>query len=142
MSRVSPITAAPLARISWGSSPTTVRGQVDVVDHQVQGHVDFGAARSPGRQAVDFDEAGGLKPLHQGAERRVEPLQQADLNNALLLAGEIDQFCGFFDRGGERLLDQHVAIGFQAGSGDLVVFRGRHDDADRIRLAEDFAGNR
>ena len=30
-------------------------------------------------------------------------------------------------------------IGFQAGPGDLVVFRGRHDDADRIHLVEDFA---
>ena len=49
------------------------QGEVDVMDHQVQSHVDFGAARGPGRQAVDLDETGGLKPLHQGAERRVEP---------------------------------------------------------------------
>ncbi len=52
---------------------------IDVVNHQIQDHIDIGAALDERRQAVTFDELRILDDAFEAANRRIEPFQMADL---------------------------------------------------------------
>ena len=61
---------------------------VDVVDHQVENHVDVEAAPRKGAEPVHLDEARRHPQLRKGVERRVETLHVTDLEDALPLASQ------------------------------------------------------
>ena len=69
---------------------------VEVVDHEVEHHVHVERARGEDAQPMHFEKHGLSDERHGGAHRRIEPLQLADLRDALLLLSNADEFVGFF----------------------------------------------
>ena len=65
---------------------------VQIVNHQVEHHADVRAARRVGRKAVRLDEARVGGHAFQVFEDGVEPLDVADLQDAMLLLRQLDQF--------------------------------------------------
>jgi hypothetical protein len=76
----------PLERL-----PDQQLDQVDVVDHQIQDHVDVGAARRERREPVRLDEQRLLQDVLERDQRGIEALEVADLEDPLLPLGERDQ---------------------------------------------------
>ncbi len=94
--------------------------QVEVVDHQVEDDVDVGAALGERREAVALDEARPGDDAGQGADRRVEALEVADLQDAPARVRRVDQRLPLRDRDGQRLLDEDVDALVEQGTGDRV----------------------
>ena len=71
-------------RIDRGERPADqLLDQVDVVDHQVEHHVDVGAALLEGREPVRFDEQGPVEHVGERQQRGIEALEMADLEDPL-----------------------------------------------------------
>ena len=105
---------------------------VQIVDHQIQHHADVGAARGKRRQAMALDElrfgGDGLKKI----ENRIEPLDMADLQDAILLLREFAQFGGLLGAVGHRFFDQDVFALLQQQFGEFKM-RGRgRDNIQRV----------
>ena len=112
---------------------------VDVVDHQVQDDVHVRAALAVRRQPVAFDEARPRQVRLGRQNGRVEALEMAHLQDALLAPGQLDERGRLFLRLGDRLLDQHVCAGVEEVACDREM-RGRlRDDAHRIDAAQQLA---
>ena len=79
---------------------------------------------------LEEDRAPNL-PL-QRAEGRVEALDVADLQDRTPGGGRADHLVGLGQGAGDRLLDEHVDAGREAGAGDLPVAHGRGRDAHRV----------
>ena len=78
------------------------------MNHDVENDVDVGAAALEGRQAMTLDEAHRRQRFARGNERRVEPLDMADLELELALGGELREDGGLRARARHRFLDEHV----------------------------------
>ncbi len=109
------------------------------MDHEVEDHVDVGAALGERRQAMALDEARLGDDLGGGADRRIEALEVPDLQDAPARVGELDQRPSLGDRRGERLLDQHVDSRPQELGGHDGVRLGRHRDARAVDAADERA---
>ena len=70
------------------------------------------------------------------AEGGVEALDVTHLQQAPGFVCSADQCCCFVLTGSDRLLDQHMQTGFQAGQADWMVQQGRHGNANGLHLAE------
>ena len=81
---------------------------VEVVDHQIAHHVHVGPALGKGPDPMRLDVA-RLRDLSAHlAQRRVEPLEVSDLEDAPAPARQLEDRLGLGERRGHRLLDQHV----------------------------------
>ena len=98
--------------------------------HQVEHHVDVGAARSPGSQSLGPHVA-GPEALGQSRQRRVVALDVVHAEPVEALQ-PVDLFHG----GGHRLLDQqgHAALGQGQGHRDVLGGgHGDHGEVDPVR---------
>ena len=112
---------------------------VDVVDHQVEHHVDFDAAILPRRDAValEIERVG-----HHLGERTIgarEALDMADLEHPIARLGEFGERIRARNAVGDRLLDENVEPALDQLPRDVVMQRCRHGDADRIHPADQAA---
>ena len=109
---------------------------VEVVDHQIEDDVHVRAAFEEGVEAVGFDEEGRSHHGPEGRDGRIEPLDEADLEDQPLCPGEGDQFIRLGKRRGDRFFQQDVHARLQKDRGDLMVGAGRHGDRDGVDLSQ------
>ena len=110
--------------------------QVEVVDHQVEDHRHVGAALLERRDARRLDVERRAEPaLHRG-EGGGETLQVADLQHQSPLRRQRGQLIGLGQRGGDRLLHQHVLARPQRLGRQRVVRLGRCGDHQRVTGGE------
>ena len=99
------------------------------MDHQVENHADIRAAGGIGREPMRFDKArfrgNGLEIMENG----IEPLDMADLQDAVPLTGQLNQFGRLSRIVSHRFFDQHVFAGQQECLGKLKMCFGGRDDA-------------
>ena len=90
---------------------------------------------------MGFDEAGFGDDLFQIIENRVEPLDVADLEDAVVSPGQLDQLRGLGRVAGHGFFDQNMFAAVQEFAGDIEVGGGGRDDVERIAGCGGF-GNR
>ena len=98
------------------------------MNHEVEDDVDIERARGEDAEPVRLKEHGHVDVGLDGEDCRVEALQMADLQDALVARCERDELIGFGERGGDGLFDQHVDAGFEKRAGDGGVSNGGHAD--------------
>ena len=96
------------------------------MDHQVHHHRVLLHAGYEGTQPSGLDEDGTLDDLAQLLHRPVEPLDVADVEHLVLLAREPEQLLRLLERGGHRLLDEHVHAGLHQIARHREVLLGGH----------------
>ncbi len=112
---------------------------VDIVDHQVEDHIDLDAARLPRRDAVALE----IKRIgDESGERAIgagKALDLPHLKNHVPLLGELGERGCALEGLGDRLLDEYVDAGLDQRARDLVMQRGRNRHARGIDAANDAA---
>src|ERR1017187_5172912 len=81
---------------------------VEVVNHQIQHDADVRAARRKRRKAVALDETRFGGDVLENFENRIEPLDVADLQDAIFLLRNLNQFGGLLRTVGHGFLDEDV----------------------------------
>jgi hypothetical protein len=105
---------------------------VDVVDHQVEHHVDVGAALLEWRQPLAFDEARRSQQRLGRDHRGIEAFQVAHLQHAAVAFGELQQRARLRHRDGDGFFHQHMDAAGEQRAGDLVMQRRRRDHAGDV----------
>ena len=111
---------------------------VEVVHHEVEDDVDVERARREDAEPVRLEEHGHVDVGVDGEDGGVEALQVADLEDALVTRGQLDERVGFGERGGDRLFDQNIDAGLEQCAGDGGVGAGGDADGGGVEL--DLAG--
>src|SRR4029077_12996988 len=81
---------------------------VEVVDHQVEHHVDVGAALGERRQPMAFDEARRLENRTQVHNCGIKAFEMADLEDSATALGDDLEVARLFERRCHRLFKQYV----------------------------------
>jgi leucyl aminopeptidase (aminopeptidase T) len=104
-------------------------GDLEVMNHQVEDHVDVYRTRAERRQALRLEIANAIGEAEGRLHRWVVILDMPDGEHLRSVVGKIDQFLGLGNRGCDGFLDQYVATRFQQSAGDLAMAdcRGRND---------------
>ena len=118
--------------------------EVEVMDHEIEDHVDLRAALLEAGEALGVDVQRAVDALRQRLEGFAVALHMADLQHGFLLRRQVHQVVGFGERGGERLLDQHVQPALEEGARHFVVQVRRHGNHRGVDVAQDLSeiGNR
>ena len=106
---------------------------VEIVNHQVEHHADVHAACREGREPVRLDEARLAGGLLQVVEDRVEPLDVADLQHAVVLPGQAHEVGGLPGVVGHRFLDEQVFALLEQRLGQVVMRDRGRDDTQGVR---------
>jgi len=85
-----------------------------------------------GFETEDAAEVAGGDGLAEGLEIGVEAAVVVDGEDAAKFFGEVEKFDGFRDAGGERLVDDDVAPGFEAALGEGEMGLVRSGDGDEL----------
>src|SRR6188472_263907 len=112
---------------------------VDVVNHEIEDHVDLDTAVLPRRDAVALEIERLGDHLGKRAVGAREALDVPDLEHDLALLGEARERIRASHAFGDRLLDEHVDAGLDQVAGNRVMERGRHGDTRCIDLPENAA---
>ena len=78
------------------------------MDHQVQDDADVGGAKGEAGRADGVDQPGAAEVRHRSGKGRIEPLDVADLEHAVMSPGGLDQRLGLGQGGRERLFHQQM----------------------------------
>ncbi len=119
--------------------PRQVADDVDVVDRQVDDHPDLAHARREGADAgdLDGDDLVAVDGALDRLDRRVEALDMADHQHALIRLGRVDHRLSIGHRSRDRLLDQHMNAGVQQGHAQLGVIAVRRGDDGGVQPGGD-----
>ncbi len=109
------------------------------MNHQVEDYVDICATWLEGCYAHRFDEERFVQDIVQSHQYRIETLQMSDLEYGSVLFGQCDQFVGFFDCDGDRLLDQNMHSGGQEVLCNAVMELGGNYHAYGVNQPNKFA---
>ncbi len=112
---------------------------VEVVDHEVEDDAYVLRAERGRRDPIGDDVARVLDEALGRAERRVEPLDVADLEDGAARARRLHQDRRVGDGRGDRLLDEDVLPRLDEGKRDLAVRPRRDDDRDRVHAVDHVA---
>jgi hypothetical protein len=108
---------------------------IEIVNHQIKHDADVGRAGRVGREPVRFDEArfgrGGLEIFENG----IEPLDVADLQDAIFLLRDLNQVRRPARFVGHRFFDEDVFALLQQRFGDFKMRDGRRDDVERVGIS-------
>jgi len=107
---------------------------VQVVDHEVEDHVDVQRARGEDGQAMRLKEHGTAQFWLDGEHSGVEALQVTRLQDAPGSFGTRNQVVSFGERCGEGLFDQQIDPGIEQRSGNGVVMNGGNGDRGCVEL--------
>jgi hypothetical protein len=102
---------------------------VEVVDHEVENHVDIEGAGREDAEAMRLKEHGAGEARLDGEDGGVEALEMAGLENAVFFFGPADEVVGLSKAGGEGFFDEQVEAGLEQGGGDGVVMDGGYGHA-------------
>ena len=101
---------------------------VEIVDHEVEDHVDVKRARGEDAEAVHLKEHGLADVGQHGGDGRVEAFEMADLQDAAIGVGDLDESVSVFERRCDGLLDEHVDTGGEQFATDAGMVHGGHAD--------------
>ena len=120
--------------------PSQLQHKVNVVNHQVEHHRHVISAVWIGTVTARFKHYHLLisHNLDQFPEGGIEALDMAHLQQTTSLLSRMDQLNRLLLTGRDRLLDQHVHPGLQAGQTDAVVKQGGHGDTNSVHLGQHF----
>ena len=88
---------------------------VEVVHHEVENDIDIEGARGENAEPVRLKEHGHVDVWLHGEHCGVEALQMANLKDALMTRGQIDECVGLGQRRGDRLFYQNIDAGLNQG---------------------------
>ncbi len=71
-----------------------MENDVEVVNHQIEDDVHIRSPFEEGVQTVGFDEERRSHHGSEGGDRRIEPLDEADLEDQIFRIGQGNQFIG------------------------------------------------
>src|SRR5438067_8149788 len=94
--------------------------EVEIVDHQVEEDVDVERASDEDAEALGLDVADVAQQRRHRGDGGVVALDVADLDDAAVFLGEVDEALGVVDGVGDRLLDHDVAAGLDQRGADLA----------------------
>jgi hypothetical protein len=107
------------------------------MDHEVEDHVDLGAALLETGEALGVDVQRAVHAFGERFEGVAVALHVPHLQHGVFLRRQIDQVVGLGQRRGERLFHQYVHAFFKARARHFVMQVGRHGDHRRLDVAED-----
>ena len=113
--------------------------EVEVVDHQVEHHVDVDAALLEAGEALAFDVQRLAERGGERAERRVEALQVPHRQQRAALPRRGEQRVGLGERRGDGLFHQHVHARLEERQRHVAVLRRGHRDAHEVHAARERA---
>ena len=121
---------------NWGLRQ--LQHQVDVVDHQIQDHGNIVGPIRMGTVAPALQHHHLLigHNFDQLTERGIEPFDVAHLEQTPGRPCRLNQSRGFVLAGGDRLLNQDMKTGFEAGHPHGVMQQRGNSNADRLHLSE------
>jgi hypothetical protein len=108
---------------------------VQIVNHQVEHHVDV---QRPGREladAMDFEVNGVIDEGPQSYEGRTESFGMTHLQYSGAFLSRRDHLISLGQSSGNWLFDQDMDTGFQQTAGDFAVRLSRHGQTDGIYFA-------
>jgi len=108
------------------------------VNHEVEDNVDVEAARSENAEAVDFKKERERDGFLNGENGWVEALEVADLEDAVVLGGELNEVPGALEIEGDGLLDEDVEAGFDELTADFGMGNRGHRDYAGIGVIGEF----
>ncbi|HXI42556.1 MAG TPA: hypothetical protein VNH83_21415, partial [Bryobacteraceae bacterium] len=98
------------------------------MNHQVEDDVDIEAARAEDAEAVDFEKQGLAGDFFERDDGGVETLEVADLEDAGVRIGGVDEAVGGGEFGGDGFFDQDVDAGFEECAAYIGVDGGGDGD--------------
>src|SRR5208337_2302619 len=107
---------------------------VEIVDHQIEHDVDIERARSEHAQPVHFEKHGLGQQREGGAYGGIEALEMPGLGDPAARGGQLNQFVGLGERGGQRFFDQHVYAGNDQVARNGEMMHGRNRDQSGLHL--------
>ena len=137
-----PSTGVPTASTLTTGEVDQADDHVDVVDHQIEDHVDLDAAILPRRDAIALEIERIDDDLGERLIGAREALDMADLEHEFALLGEVGERSRARDAIGDRLLDEDVHASADERVSDVVMKRRRHRHAHRIDSADDARDSR
>ena len=111
-----------------------IEDDVEVVDHQVEDHVNIESPWGEDAETVGFEEHGAIQPRLNGGNGRVESFEMADGENAIVLLGEGEQIGGLGCVGCDGLLDEQIDAGGEQRRGSCMMCGGGNADGCRVKL--------
>ena len=87
---------------------------------------------------MDFEEEGDGEAFGEGGDGGVEAFEVADLEDAAVAGGGVDEGVGFGDRGGDGFFDEDVDAGGEEGAADGGMGGGGYGDDGGIDEAGEF----
>ena len=113
---------------------------VDIMDHDVEHDADVGGAEGVRRDALGFHKAGlDFEPVH-GLADGVEAFGIADLQGAVIVAGQLEHVPSLGQREGEGFFDEHGDLAGEERFGDGGVVLGGYRDGYGVNLVEQLGG--
>src|SRR5579885_388198 len=112
---------------------------VEVVDHQVEHHVNVERARGELADAVNLEIDGVADVRAERDERGVEAFEVSDHQRRLAALGGGGHRVGLIYRARDRFFDEDVDARFEQRAGDLGVRLGRRGEADGVNVADERA---
>jgi hypothetical protein len=105
-----------------------VEDDVEVVDHEVEDDVDVEGAGAEDAEAVGLEEHGSVDAGFERGDGGVEAFEVADLNEAVVLVGEVDELICLGESGGDGFFDKQVQACCEQGGGYVEVGGGGNAD--------------
>ncbi|HLZ97274.1 MAG TPA: hypothetical protein VKP66_04955 [Steroidobacteraceae bacterium] len=110
------------------------------MDHEVEDDVDIEAAGAEDAEAVDFEKQGLAGDFFERDDSGVEALEVADLEDAGVGIGGVDEAVGGGEVGGDGLFDKDVDTGFEERAGYVGVGGGGDGDDGGVDFSGELAG--
>ena len=120
--------------------PSQLQHKVNVVNHQVKHHRHVISSVWVGTVTARFKHHHLLigHNLYQFPEGGIEALDMAHLQQTTGLLGRMDQLSRLLLTSCDRLLDQHMHPGLQAGHANAMVKQGGHGNTNSVHLRQHF----
>ncbi len=101
---------------------------VDVVDHEIEDDIDVETAGSEDAEAMDLKKEREREGLFEGENGGVEALKVADLEDAIVVSGGVEQLAGGVKIGSDGFFDEDIEAGGEQGRTDGSMGLGGHGD--------------
>ena len=94
---------------------------VEIVDHEVEDDVDIERAWTENAQTMRLEKHWPVQVRLDGGDGGIEPLEMSDLQDAVMLPGEVNQLVSFLNIGRYGFFDEQIDSSFEKGCCYCVV---------------------